>query len=192
MRDALAAGEAVDASTWLKGPKGDWLCPVCKDKMFIQSVGKCSECEGFTSSGAHKLCAGCSAKQMRCKACGCARIGPATAAMDKLLAQLDGFRKVWDGSAAMPPQPAAPPPVDPAQAATQAYPTATDPASGMTVAVQADKGVVSAYSPKQRTVWQFKIGQRAVDRVAIIDGKVILQPGGETLDLGTGKLLWQP
>ena len=113
LRNAVAQHEPFDASVWLKGPKGDWLCPVCKGKMFIQSVGKCSGCEGFTSSGAHKLCAACSAKEKRCKACGCAQVGPATAAMDKLLAQFDGFRQVWDGSAAVPPQPAAEPPVDP-------------------------------------------------------------------------------
>lgn len=45
------------------------LCPKCKGKMYIQSIGKCVECGGTASSGAFKLCKKCSAKLGQCEHC---------------------------------------------------------------------------------------------------------------------------
>ena len=45
------------------------LCPKCKDKMFIMNIGKCVECGGPTTSGAHKLCPKCSRKLGQCEHC---------------------------------------------------------------------------------------------------------------------------
>lgn len=45
------------------------LCPKCKGKAYIMSVGKCVECGGFTSSGAFKLCRKCSARLGQCEHC---------------------------------------------------------------------------------------------------------------------------
>ena len=45
------------------------LCDDCKKKMFIQSLGKCTECEGRTTSSAFKLCKACSTKLGECQAC---------------------------------------------------------------------------------------------------------------------------
>lgn len=53
----------------LPGVAGAELCEKCKGKMFIASVGRCVECAGFTSSGAHKLCRNCSAKLGECEHC---------------------------------------------------------------------------------------------------------------------------
>ncbi len=193
LRACLAEHEPVDVAAWRIDARRAWLCPACKDKMFIQSVGKCSECGGFTSSSAYKLCSACSARQKRCQACGCAQVGPATAAVDTLLAQLDGFRGLWEGTEreAVPlrePKPL----VAPDRIPVAALPSITDAATGMTVSVEPEKGAVSAYMRDQRIVWQFKTGQRRVDGVALVDGNVVLQPGGETLDLQTGKRLWKP
>jgi inhibitor of cysteine peptidase len=45
------------------------LCPKCRDKAYIQSIGTCAECGGATSSGAFKLCKKCSAKLGQCEHC---------------------------------------------------------------------------------------------------------------------------
>ncbi|MST01018.1 MAG: hypothetical protein EXS29_06885 [Pedosphaera sp.] len=45
------------------------LCAKHKGSAFIANVGECKECGGFTSSGAFKLCAKCSAKLAQCQAC---------------------------------------------------------------------------------------------------------------------------
>ena len=45
------------------------LCNDCKGKHFIQSLGKCTECGGRTTSASFKLCKGCSAKLGECQAC---------------------------------------------------------------------------------------------------------------------------
>lgn len=45
------------------------LCAKHKGSAFITNVGECKECGGFTSSGAFKLCAKCSAKLAQCQAC---------------------------------------------------------------------------------------------------------------------------
>ena len=45
------------------------LCDACKEKLFIQSIGTCSRCNGSTSSGALKLCKKCSDQLDQCEAC---------------------------------------------------------------------------------------------------------------------------
>ncbi|MFP4055041.1 MAG: YbhB/YbcL family Raf kinase inhibitor-like protein [Phycisphaerae bacterium] len=45
------------------------LCKTCAGKMYIMSVGECEECDGHTSSGAHKLCKACSMKLNECEHC---------------------------------------------------------------------------------------------------------------------------
>lgn len=45
------------------------LCPQCKGKNFIQSIGACGTCQAVTSSGAFKLCPKCSDKLAQCEAC---------------------------------------------------------------------------------------------------------------------------
>ena len=67
LRAVLAANE--------KAPGGT-MCPRCVGKMFIMSVGKCTQCGRGTSSGAHKLCKACSAKQAKCQACGRLSLAP--------------------------------------------------------------------------------------------------------------------
>ena len=67
------------------------LCPKCKGKVFIMNVGKCVECGGLTTSGAHKLCPKCSRKLGQCEHCRAklkdeltpARTKKLTAAVDK-------------------------------------------------------------------------------------------------------------
>ena len=51
------------------------LCGKCRGKMYIMSVGKCTQCAGHTSSGAHKLCRKCSTKLGQCEHCR-APLGP--------------------------------------------------------------------------------------------------------------------
>jgi predicted secreted protein len=46
------------------------LCPNCRDKMLIDSVGKCEVCGAPTASGALRLCPKCSARLGRCELCG--------------------------------------------------------------------------------------------------------------------------
>jgi len=46
------------------------LCKNCKGKMYIMSIGKCTKCNGHTSSGAFKLCKKCSQKKRVCENCG--------------------------------------------------------------------------------------------------------------------------
>ena len=55
------------------------LCSKCKDKMFTQEIGKCVNCGSITTSGAFKLCSGCSAKLGECEHCRAA-LNPATKA----------------------------------------------------------------------------------------------------------------
>ena len=45
------------------------LCPKCQRGMNIMSVGTCVECKQATTSGAFKLCQGCSAKLGQCEHC---------------------------------------------------------------------------------------------------------------------------
>ncbi len=45
------------------------LCSKCRDLMFIDSEGKCSDCGGPTTSGALQLCPKCSAKRHQCEHC---------------------------------------------------------------------------------------------------------------------------
>lgn len=51
------------------GSAGAELCKTCSGKMYIMSVGECAECDGHTSSGAHKLCKTCSKKLGECEHC---------------------------------------------------------------------------------------------------------------------------
>ncbi len=44
-------------------------CVKCRDLMFVDSEGKCSDCGGSTTSGALKLCAKCSARRHQCEHC---------------------------------------------------------------------------------------------------------------------------
>jgi predicted secreted protein len=45
------------------------LCGKCRDLMFIDSEGKCSDCGGATASGALQLCPKCSARRHQCEHC---------------------------------------------------------------------------------------------------------------------------
>jgi hypothetical protein len=101
LRAVLAGGGHAEApKDWRKEPDGGLMCPQCKGKMFIMSIGKCSSCGGHTTSGGHKLCSACSAKQGKCKACGKAmpKGGNAAAgtAMDKLAKPLADVREETD------------------------------------------------------------------------------------------------
>ena len=89
----------------------------------------------------------------------------------------------------MPPKPPPDPPVAPSRIPVQALPSVAEPQSGMTVTVDPENGIVSAYSRNQKIVWQYKTGRGTVNGVMLVDGNVVLQPGGETLHLPTGKLL---
>src|SRR5208283_459815 len=51
------------------------LCGKCRDLMFIESEGKCSDCGGPTTSGALKICPKCSARRHQCEHC----LSPTTA-----------------------------------------------------------------------------------------------------------------
>jgi hypothetical protein len=52
-------------------PPAGWhgLCSKCSRLMFTADVGRCSSCDGHTSSGSHKYCLACAAKLGRCRAC---------------------------------------------------------------------------------------------------------------------------
>ena len=45
------------------------LCGKCRDLMFVDSQGKCSDCGGPTASGALQLCPKCSARRHQCEHC---------------------------------------------------------------------------------------------------------------------------
>ena len=45
------------------------FCPKCSRLAYIQAIGECPQCKGFTSSSAHKLCGKCSAKENKCQNC---------------------------------------------------------------------------------------------------------------------------
>ncbi len=45
------------------------FCPKCSRLAYIQAIGECPQCKGFTSSAAHKLCGKCSAKENKCQNC---------------------------------------------------------------------------------------------------------------------------
>ena len=45
------------------------LCSKCSRLAYIQAIGECPKCKGFTSSAAHKLCKKCSAKENKCQNC---------------------------------------------------------------------------------------------------------------------------
>jgi predicted secreted protein len=66
----LAAGLVFWAAvfTWNQSTRAA-LCSECRDKMFIESEGKCIDCGGPTASGALKLCPKCSAKRHQCEHC---------------------------------------------------------------------------------------------------------------------------
>jgi inhibitor of cysteine peptidase len=78
------------------------LCDKCKGQMYIQSIGKCSSCDGFTSSGAFKLCRKCSAKTGKCEHC---------------LAPLAGIKPPAEGEAEKP----KPKPIDPRRSGTYSH-----------------------------------------------------------------------
>lgn len=62
---------AMAVTLVLGWPASAWaaLCPKCRDLMFVDSVGKCSDCGGATTCGALKLCPKCSASQHKCEHC---------------------------------------------------------------------------------------------------------------------------
>lgn len=45
------------------------LCTKCNKLAYIQALGECPKCKGFTSSAAFKLCKKCSAKESKCQHC---------------------------------------------------------------------------------------------------------------------------
>ena len=45
------------------------FCPKCSRLAYIQAIGECPQCKGFTSSAAHKLCGKCSATEHKCQNC---------------------------------------------------------------------------------------------------------------------------
>ena len=45
------------------------FCPKCSRLAYIQAIGECPKCKGFTSSAAHKLCRNCSDKENKCQNC---------------------------------------------------------------------------------------------------------------------------
>ena len=45
------------------------FCPKCSRLAYIQAIGECPQCKGFTRSAAHKLCGKCSAKENKCQNC---------------------------------------------------------------------------------------------------------------------------
>ena len=45
------------------------FCPKCSRLAYIQAIGECPKCKGFTSSAAHKLCGKCSVKENKCQNC---------------------------------------------------------------------------------------------------------------------------
>ncbi|MDY7011124.1 MAG: protease inhibitor I42 family protein [Planctomycetota bacterium] len=65
----IAVGLGVLTLLVLAGAGRAELCENCKGRMYITSVGKCVECGGFTTSGAHKLCPKCSARLGQCEHC---------------------------------------------------------------------------------------------------------------------------
>ena len=78
MKKTLPAFCALLVSLALASPAVAELCKKCKDKAYIQTVGKCAECAGATGSGAFALCKGCSAKLGQCEHCR-AKLGALTA-----------------------------------------------------------------------------------------------------------------
>ena len=45
------------------------LCHKCSRLAYIQAIGECPKCKGFTRSAAHKLCGKCSVKENKCQNC---------------------------------------------------------------------------------------------------------------------------
>ena len=68
-RPVAAALAALAALALLAATAAAELCPKCKGKMYITSVGKCAVCGGHTSSGAFKLCKKCSTRLAQCEHC---------------------------------------------------------------------------------------------------------------------------
>jgi hypothetical protein len=66
MRRAFGLGMILLLAT---GAARAELCPRCRKKNFIMSIGKCVECGSHTTSGAHKLCPKCSRKLGQCEHC---------------------------------------------------------------------------------------------------------------------------
>ena len=56
-------------SLTLTGPMAAKFCPKCSRLAYIQAIGECPQCKGFTSSAAHKLCGKCSSKENKCQNC---------------------------------------------------------------------------------------------------------------------------
>ena len=46
------------------------LCEDCQEKVFIEMMGSCSNCDGATISFAFLLCDDCAEKMKRCQICG--------------------------------------------------------------------------------------------------------------------------
>jgi hypothetical protein len=69
LRAVLAGAGKALPDRWQKNEDGSLLCPGCKGKMNIMSIGKCSSCGEMTASGSHKLCRVCSAKHGKCMSC---------------------------------------------------------------------------------------------------------------------------
>lgn len=78
MKKTLPAFCALLMSLALAWPAAAELCEKCKDRAYIQTVGECVECGGTASSGAFKLCKGCSSKLGECEHCR-AKLGALTA-----------------------------------------------------------------------------------------------------------------
>jgi hypothetical protein len=45
------------------------FCPKYSRLAYVQAIGECPQCKGFTSSTGHKLCGKCSAKESKCQNC---------------------------------------------------------------------------------------------------------------------------
>ena len=56
-------------SLTLTGSMAAKFCPKCSRLAYIQAIGECPQCKGFTSSAAHKLCGKCSFKENKCQNC---------------------------------------------------------------------------------------------------------------------------
>lgn len=85
----------------LSGPAAAALCENCREKAYVMSIGKCTSCEGHTSSGAFTLCKKCSAKLGKCQHC---------------LALLGGAQRP-----PVPPRPLRPKPIDPNKTANYVF-----------------------------------------------------------------------
>jgi RecJ-like exonuclease len=51
----------------------NYLCPECRDKGFLTTIGTCQRCGGMTSSISFKYCYDCAKELNRCQCCGVER-----------------------------------------------------------------------------------------------------------------------